>query len=360
MTRLAYLLVQSCLVGLTLLGVPSQVSAESSSPLDQLPKFRIGETERSIGFYQAIELVENSLLYTKQSMYQNIEVHQTKYFGKLLLLDGVTQLTERDADSYNEMMAHVPMFQHPHPERVLVIGGGDGYVLKEVLKHPSVLQVDHVDLDAEVIRTCEKYFPQWGDCWNDPRATLHIKDGAQFVRDTPDNYYDVIIQDSSDPWVIEDDGSATPLPSGVLYEEDHICQLARVLKPNGILNLQGESFNIPSSLDGISGWRRHMETCGFTRSRYGSILTPSYPTGHIGMLMGEKNPAAASSQKAIMERFEHMVKSGQRTSYYHPPLQRGAFDIPLWAHDSIYGDEDTSDLLCNVNAGDDNVSKSTY
>lgn len=107
-------------------------SCQAGSTLDDLPLNRIGEIERSIGFYQAIELAEDSLIYRKQSKYQAIEVHQTKHFGKLLLLDGVIQLTERDADSYNEMMAHVPMFQHPNPKRVLIIGGGDGYVLKEV------------------------------------------------------------------------------------------------------------------------------------------------------------------------------------------------------------------------------------
>jgi spermidine synthase len=106
------------------------------------------------------------------------------------------------------------------------------------LKHSTVEVVDHVDLDEEVINTCQIHFPQWGHCWKDPRARLHISDGAKFVRDAPDNYYDVIIQDSSDPWVVEDDGTITPLPSGVLYEEDHICQLHRVLSPNGILNLQ--------------------------------------------------------------------------------------------------------------------------
>lgn len=99
---------------------------------DGVPLNRIGEIEQSIGFYQAIEVLANSLLYEKKSKYQAIEVHQTKHFGKLLLLDGVIQLTERDADSYNEMMAHVPMFQHNNPRRVLIIGGGDGYVLKEV------------------------------------------------------------------------------------------------------------------------------------------------------------------------------------------------------------------------------------
>ena len=109
--------------------------------LDDIPKNRIGELEPSIGFYQAIEMAENSLLFAKQSKYQAIEVHQSKFFGKMLVLDGVIQLTERDADSYNEMMAHVPMFQHKNPKRVLVIGGGDGYVLKEVLKHHSVVHV---------------------------------------------------------------------------------------------------------------------------------------------------------------------------------------------------------------------------
>jgi len=314
---------------------------------DEAPLYRIGEVERSIGFYQAIEMVEDSLLYSKESKYQEIEVHQSKHYGKMLVLDGVIQLTERDADSYNEMMAHVPMFQHSNPRRVLIVGGGDGYVLKEVLKHDSVEKVDHVDLDEEVIRTCEKYFPQWGDAWKDPRATLHIQDGAQFVRDSPDSFYDVIIQDSSDPFVIEDDGIVTPLPSGVLYEEDHICQLHRILKPNGILNIQGESIAVPTSLEGIVAWRQNMEKCGFTRSRYGSITTSSYPTGQIGLLLGEKNPSAAASYKSVVKRYNDMVLNGKATTYYHPPLQKGSFELPLWAHKAIYGSEDTSDLLCH-------------
>ena len=110
------------------------------------------------------------------------------------------------------------------------------------MRHPSVEHVDHVDLDDEVVKTCERFFPQWGDAWKDPKVKLHIKDGAQFVQDAPDNYYDVIIQDSSDPWIIDDDGNKTPLPSGVLYEKDHICQLHRILQPNGILNIQVSCF----------------------------------------------------------------------------------------------------------------------
>lgn len=327
--------------------------------LDEVPANRIGELEPSIGFYQAIEMVENSLLYAVQSKYQAIEVHQTKFFGKMLVLDGVIQLTERDADSYNEMMAHVPMFQHANPKHVLVVGGGDGYVLKEVLKHPSVERVDHVDLDGDVIKTCEKHFPQWGDAWKDPRANLHICDGAKYVRDTPDNFYDVIIQDSSDPWIAGEDGEMMPLPSGVLYEEEHICELYRILKPNGILNIQAESFNVPTSLEGIVTWRKTMETCGFERSRYGSIHTSSYPTGQIGLLLGEKKPSASSKMSSVWSRYKQIVENGEKTTYYHPPLQRGCFEVPLWVHNSIYGEEDTSDLLCKLSGNEEEAIDAT-
>mmetsp|Transcript_54578 Transcript_54578/g.63000 ORF Transcript_54578/g.63000 Transcript_54578/m.63000 type:complete len:394 (+) Transcript_54578:228-1409(+) len=326
----------------------------------------IGELEESIGFYQAIELTNDgddgntnsSLLYSKESQYQQIEVHRSKHFGKMLVLDDVVQLTERDADSYNEMMAHVPLFQHPAPQRVLVIGGGDGYVLHEVLKHATVTHVDHVDLDTDVIQTCEQFFPQWADGWKDARTKLHIADGAQFAKDTPTHTYDVIVQDSSDPWTVDDDGVVIPLPSGVLYEKEHLCALYRILKPNGILNIQAESFNIPTSLEGIVQWRQIMKECGFQRSRYGTIHTTSYPTGQIGFLMAEKiisTVSSSSKSKDIWKRYQHMIggsgtedHKNKRTTYYHPPLQRGCFDIPLWVHQKIYGMEDTSDLFCHL------------
>jgi len=111
-------------------------------------------------------------------------------------------------------------------------------------------------------------------------------------------------------------------------------------------SMKAESFNVPSNVEGIVSWRKHMEECGFARSRYGSIMTVSYTTGHIGMLMGEKDPSSCSKDGEIRTRYGQMVASGQRTSYYHPGLQRSAFDLPLWAHERIYGEEDTSDLVC--------------
>mmetsp|Transcript_11942 Transcript_11942/g.34504 ORF Transcript_11942/g.34504 Transcript_11942/m.34504 type:complete len:137 (+) Transcript_11942:100-510(+) len=108
-------------------------AAEDASALSKsIPPFKhsVGETEGEIGFHQSIEVV--SKLYSAKSLYQTIEIHESKHFGNILVLDDVIQITERDGDSYNEMMSHVPMFQHPNPKRVLIIGGGDGYVLHEV------------------------------------------------------------------------------------------------------------------------------------------------------------------------------------------------------------------------------------
>ena len=319
-----------------------RASASASEPapstsVSALPE--VGELIEETGFYQSIRLVNERPVYRKQSKYQLIEVVRSPFYGKILVLDGVVQLTECDADSYNEMMAHIPMFQHPNPKRVLVIGGGDGYVLSEVLKHESVEHVDHVDLDGEVVETCRKHF-SWGSAWKDPRVKLHIKDGAAFVRNTPDGYYDVIIQDSSDPWTWNDDGEKVVLPSSALYTADHFANLHRALDDNGILNIQAETMQIPSDFDGTASWRQEALRVGFQSARYGSLYISSYPTGQIGFLLCEKNPGTACSREKIQERFLLMRNSEKRTTYYHPRLQASSFDLPLWAEEKIYGEDD--------------------
>eukprot|EP00978_Attheya_sp_CCMP212_P026313 scaffold86288_cov39-Attheya_sp.AAC.1 len=117
------------------------------------------------------------------------------------MLDGVIQLAEGDAKAYNEMLTHCAMMAHDNPQNVLVIGGGDGYVLSEVLKHSSVKHVDHVDGDGDVVEICRTHFP-WSGAWEDLRVKLHIADGAACVATKHDlhDFYDVVIQDSSDPY----------------------------------------------------------------------------------------------------------------------------------------------------------------
>ena len=312
---------------------------QSSTGFDETQsKNHVGESIEETGFYQSIRLTSEKPLFEKQSQYQKIEVHNSPYYGKILVLDGVLQLAERDADSYNEMMAHIPMFQHSDPKRVLVIGGGDGYVLSEVLKHKSVERVDHVDLDSDVIDACKDHF-SWGDAWQDPRVQLHLADGASFARNAEDGSYDVIIQDSSDPWTLDENGDEVELPSSVLYSDEHFSNIHRILKPDGILNLQAETIQIPSDIEGINEWRQQVLNKGFRSARYGSLYTSSYPTGQIGFLLCEKDPTKAAKYHSIEQLHTQMNEAGRATTYYHPRLQNSSFDLPLWAEKQIYGED---------------------
>jgi spermidine synthase len=319
--------------------VPLLIVSLCSAPLNRAasskePRPSIGEVMSDIGFYQSIHVAEKPLV-DVQSEYQKIQIYFSEHYGKILVLDNVIQLTERDANAYNEMMAHLPLFQHLSPKRVLIIGGGDGYILREVLKHPSVQMVDHVDLDSHVIRVCQEHLDQ--DAWDDGRVKLHIQDGADYVKRAPSNYYDVIIQDSSDPWTWDDEGVRVELPSRALYEASHLQELHRVLSPNGVLCLQAESLQVPSDVEDIVGWRRDAHRAGFSRVRYASIMVSSYPTGQIGCFVCEKEPSRLEDLH-ISERYQDMVSNrDSETSFYHPRLQSSAFDLPLWAEKKIYG-----------------------
>lgn len=304
----------------------------------------VGELIEETGFYQSIRLTDEAPLIQIQSQYQLIEVRRSPYYGKVLILDGVIQLTERDADSYNEMMTHIPMFQHHHPKNVLIIGGGDGYVLSEVLKHSSVQHVDHVDLDGDVINVCKQYF-SWGKGWDDPRVHLHVADGAMFIADAPNNFYDVIIQDSSDPWTWTSNGQKIVLPSSVLYSKEHFNHIYRSLNTNGVLVFQAESLQIPSDFNGIREWRKVLLKAGFDKVQYGTIMISSYPTGQIGLMLCEKNSITSSRIDDIELRYrKDIVDNGQPTTYYHPLLHTSTFtSIPKWAYQHIYDDNvDTS------------------
>lgn len=312
----------------------SSVASDSHTSIPER-KNVIGEHIFESGFYQSIELTNEPPIVHQQSIYQNITIVRSQHYGKILVLDGVLQLTEKDADSYNEMMTHPAMFAHPSPKRVLVVGGGDGYVLHEVLKHPSVEHVDHVDLDKDVIDVCHKHFP-WGHVWDDPRVTLHITDGASFIKNAVEGYYDVIIQDSSDPETWDEHGQEIDLPSKVLYEMDHFTYIYRALSSKGVFNFQAESFGIASDLDSIVEWRKQTLAVGFQLSRYGSLSISSYPTGQIGFLLCQKDAESALDSAQIRTRYEDIVNSGNRTSYYHPKLQESAFVLPLWVDERIY------------------------
>ena len=154
---------------------------------------------------------------------------KSKTFGNVLVLDGVIQLTDRDECAYQEMIAHLPLFSHPNPEHVLIIGGGDGGVIREVVKHPGVKSITICEIDMEVINAGKTFFPSVASAWDDKRVKLECGDGAVFLAKAENaGKYDVIITDSSDPVG----------PAASLFESPFYQAMNMALKDGGKVSFQ--------------------------------------------------------------------------------------------------------------------------
>ena len=212
--------------------------------------------------------IEGNLIELFNSKYQRIEVYNTKRFGKLLKLDGVIQLTEFDEANYHEMIAHVPLNIHNTPDNVLVIGGGDGGAIREILKHKHVKTIDLVEIDNFVIDISKKHFPYVSQGLDDSKVTIINEDGAEYIKKCKD-LYDVIIIDSTDPFSVGES----------LFKEEFYKNLKVALKPKGIVVSQSESmfYNKDLIKDMYLFKRKH-----FNAVRYYYTLVPTYPSGTIG------------------------------------------------------------------------------
>lgn len=183
---------------------------------------------------QAMILKVNQVLHHEKSKYQDVLVFESSDHGTVLVLDNVIQCTERDEFSYQEMITHLAMNSHPNPKSVLVIGGGDGGVLREVVKHESVEKAILCDIDEAVIRVSKKYLPGMSIGYQHPAVDVHIGDGFKFLADRK-NEFDVIITDSSDP-----EG-----PAESLFQKPYFELLYGALKEGGVITTQGCA--LPSS-----------------------------------------------------------------------------------------------------------------
>ncbi len=165
-----------------------------------------------------------------KSPFQTVEVVETKGHGKLLLIDGMTMVSERDEFVYHEMIAHVPLFLHPRPRRVLVIGGGDGGTVREVLRHRGVERCVLAEIDPLVVEASRRYIPLTAEKLSDRRCEVRIGDGVAFVRETSERF-DVVIVDSTEPF-----GPAKELFGSAFYKD-----VRRILTPDGIVVSQAGS-----------------------------------------------------------------------------------------------------------------------
>jgi spermidine synthase len=170
------------------------------------------------------------ILHQETTPFQKLEVVETVELGKALILDGALQISEWDEFIYHEMIAHVAMLSHPNPERVLIIGGGDGGTLREVVRHPQLNVVDMVEIDEQVIKASKRFFPQVASAFTDKRLNLYIEDGLDFARGQH-GPYDVIIVDSSDPVG----------PAEKLFTENFYSNLYKLLDDEGMMVVQSES-----------------------------------------------------------------------------------------------------------------------
>lgn len=259
---------------------------------------------------RAFSLRIDRLLYQERSRYQDICIFENSGVGRVLMLDNIIQLTESDEFAYQEMIAHIPLFAHPDPRRVLLIGGGDGGVAREVAKHPGVEIIDLCEIDGMVIEASKKFLPFTSVGFSDPRVKVHIQDGAEFAGERIEAY-DVIIVDSSDPIG----------PAKVLFEEPFYRSLKTALKSDGIMMNQAESVWLHLSLiKDLQNTARGL----FPIAEYCFTCVPTYPSGQIGFLCCSKQYDVRRPQRQPDQPFQEGLR------YYTPDMHRASFHLPAF------------------------------
>jgi len=257
-------------------------------------------------------------LFNGQSDFQRIDVFETKEFGRFLTLDGYIMLTEKDEFIYHEMMTHVPMAVHPSVERALVIGGGDGGVIRELTRYDSIKQIDIAEIDPMVVEVCKKYLPQTACKLDDPRVNIYFEDGLKFMRSKQDTY-DLIIVDSTDPFG----------PGEGLFTREFYGNCYKALHDDGIMVNQHESPFYTEDAKACQLAHKHI-IVNFPISRIYQAHIPTYPSGHWLFGFASKNYHPVHDLDAAAWN-----KRGIKTRYYTTRLHTGAFALPAYVEEFL-------------------------
>nr|WP_180994342.1 spermidine synthase [Bacillus sp. Marseille-P3661] len=250
-------------------------------------------------------------LHTEQTEFQKLDMVETEEFGNMLLLDGMVMTTEKDEFVYHEMVAHVPLFTHPNPENVLVVGGGDGGVIREILKHPSVKKATLVDIDGKVIEYSKKFLPSIAGELDNPRVDVQVGDGFMHIAES-DNKYDVIMVDSTEPVG----------PAVNLFTKGFYAGIAKALKEDGLFVAQTDNPWFKADL--IRDVQRDVrEIFPITRLYIANI--PTYPSGMWTFALGSKR---YDPLEVAEDRFHEID-----TKYYTKELHKAAFVLPRFVQD---------------------------
>ena len=250
-------------------------------------------------------------IYSGRSEFQRIDVFESDEFGRFLTLDGYMMLTEKDEFIYHEMITHVPMAVHPNVRDVLVIGAGDGGVIRELARYDSIQSIDLVEIDELVVEVCKRYLPKTACRLDDPRVHAHYEDGVRFIRSC-ENRYDLIIVDSTDPFG----------PGEGLFTKEFYGSCYKALREDGIMVNQHESpFYKEDAAAMQQAHKRIAES--FPVCRVYQAHIPTYPSGHwlFGFASKKYHPVYDLNAAAWNLR-------GIGTNYYNTKLHAGAFALP--------------------------------
>jgi len=254
----------------------------------------------------AVGIHVTELLHHEQSAFQDIKVYETVGHGRLLLLDDMVMLTELDEFVYHDLITHVPLCIHRDPKQVLVVGGGDGGTIREVLKHPGVERVVLCEIDERVTRVCQRWIPSVAGDLEDPRVELVFADAVEYVRSHVDSF-DAVLVDSSEPIG----------PAAGLFEGSFFADLHKALRPGGIVSAQTESpFYAADTVRGV-----YNEIRGVFRHVHGYIGSiPTYPSGcwTFALASDDRGPADVDLTRA----------AALQCKYFNAGIARGAFALP--------------------------------
>jgi spermidine synthase len=264
----------------------------------------------------ALSFRVEDILFSGSSRYQDVDIVKTDALGNMLLNDGMIMLSEKDEFIYHEMISHPALFTHPNPERVLIIGGGDGGTAREVLRHPGVKRVVMVEIDALVVEASRKYLPTVSCALDDPRLEIIIDDGVKYVASAPERF-DVVLIDSTDPV-----GPAAPL-----FDSDFYRDVAGILTDDGILITQAESPFYDAEIQ---------------RQMFGN-QRPFFKKLHLYLLSNFTYPGGLWSLGFASKRYcplndfnpARFKGSGISTRYYNPQIHRAAFCLPTYIKDNL-------------------------
>ncbi len=250
-----------------------------------------------------------TVLHREVSRFQEILVVDTYAFGRVMMLDGTFQVTEKDEFVYHEMLAHFPLMSHPHPRDVLVIGGGDGGTIREVVKHPEVERAVLCEIDPRVTAVAREYLPSVASGLSDPRVEVLHEDGVRLVQDH-EAAFDVILIDSTDPVG----------PAVGLYSPEFYAACKRALRPGGIVCAQSESPFVNGDVV-----RRVAQSvkASFPHHQLYLAPLPTYPSGAWSFTAGAQEP--------LPREVDAVRAAGLATRYYTAEMHRAAFALPPFA-----------------------------